>query len=69
MNTMSGAAVAILEPWSNTHEAKAKRTEELPAVDLLGSQTKTKPADSIRPNVMWGKKLLFLKLLGVFCYL
>lgn len=35
MNMMSGAAVAILEPWGNMDEAKAKRIEELLAVDFL----------------------------------
>ena len=32
---MSGAAVAILEPWGKMDEAKAKRIEELLAVDFL----------------------------------
>ena len=32
---MSGPAVAILEPWGNMDEAKAKRTDELLAVDFL----------------------------------
>ena len=48
MNMKSGAAVAILEPWGNMGEAKAKRIEKLLAggflfysVYLFGKQNNT----------------------------
>lgn len=41
-------------------EEKAKRTEELLMVGSLGFRIKTKPADSIRHNVLMREKHLFL---------